>query len=68
MNLTRRYQPLPPYAYCTATCGWTDGGAGTPQQIEDGARDHATTTGHEVRAVTSQQVIIKPEQAPAVTQ
>jgi hypothetical protein len=58
MNLSRRHQVLPPYAYCR-DCRWTDTGTsrGVTQAVEAEASAHHSGTGHEVRSVTSRQTI-----------
>ena len=68
MKRYRRFQLLPPYAYCTATaCRWTDADAasGEPAQpldehVEQVARAHADNRRHEVRLVRTQDVILHP--------
>jgi hypothetical protein len=67
MRLSRRYQHLPSYAYCLKSgCGWHDEGSGQHAKVEREAAAHATSSGHEVRAVASRQIIYSPAQpAPA---
>jgi hypothetical protein len=62
VNLSRRHQVLPPYAYCRA-CDWKDSGTsrGSPQAVEAEAAAHLAGTGHEVRTVTSRQTILTPK-------
>jgi hypothetical protein len=61
----RRFQLLPPYAYCTQ-CRWTDADTSTrPSQsldehVERVARAHADNGRHEVRLVRTQEVILHP--------
>jgi hypothetical protein len=72
MKLTRRYHPAPPYAYCRR-CPWTDpDGRDRPRTrgpfgvtVEQAARGHVTVTGHEVRLVRVQEVILRPGQEVA---
>jgi hypothetical protein len=66
MRRYRRYQLLPPYAYCMG-CRWADADApeGRPSQpvderVEQVARAHADDSRHEVRLVRTQEVIIRP--------
>jgi hypothetical protein len=67
----RRYQPMPPYAYCRdPRCRWSDpdskvapSGVSARQfgvSVEQAARAHVTITGHEVRLVRVQEIILRP--------
>jgi hypothetical protein len=60
MNLSRRYQSQPPYAYCTA-CIWQDTGNNQLVKVEQQAREHADDTGHETRAGVTREVIFRPQ-------
>jgi hypothetical protein len=61
-NPYRRYQVRPSYAYCLAG-DWSDSGSGSPVRAEAEARDHADDKGHEVRVATTQERILRPQQA-----
>jgi hypothetical protein len=74
VNLCRRYQPLPPYAYCTR-CPWSDPDdpqvagslAGLGVSVEQAARAHVDRTGHRVRLVRTQEVILRPRELAEVS-
>ena len=72
MKRYRRFQLLPPYAYCTQ-CRWTDADAasGEPSQpldehVEQVARAHADNRRHEVRLVRTQEGILHPAEIAEV--
>ena len=60
MNLSRRYQFHPPYAYCR-DCTWQDTGSDRPAEVERKARDHTVIFGHETRAAVTREVIFRPQ-------
>jgi hypothetical protein len=70
VKIRRRYQPMPPYAYCRdKACRWSDPDArhspGVSARqfgvgVEQAARAHVTLTGHEVRLVRVQEIILRP--------
>ena len=65
MNLSRRYQSQPPYAYCAA-CIWQDTGRALLVEVEQQAREHADDTGHETRAGVTREVIFRPQPVESV--
>ena len=50
MNLSRRYQAHPPYAYCTV-CNWPFTGSDRAVTVEQKARAHAVVYGYETGLV-----------------
>jgi hypothetical protein len=56
-DLYRRYQPLPPIAYCRG-CDQTWSGLNRIQ-TEAQVTTHARETGHEVRAVLTSEIIFR---------
>ena len=59
MNLSRRYQSHPPYAYCR-DCKWITG-SDRPAEVEQDARNHTVIFGHETRAIVRREVIFRPQ-------
>ena len=60
MNLSRRYQSHPPYAYCR-DCKWLTGVSDRPAEVEQQARAHTVVFGHETRAIVTREVIFRPQ-------
>ena len=60
MNLSRRYQAHPPYAYCKV-CNWPDEVSDNPVEVEQQARAHTIVFGHETRALVIREVIFRPQ-------
>lgn len=71
MKLSRRFELLPPYAFClNPSCAWADtvyGRSGpvrsAARAVEAQARAHVAGSGHEVRVSVTTQVIFRPETA-----